>query len=114
MDGVKPVFGIKFTIKRRKIQEINVRVIQYQNQADCLYERVWKMVKYEAMGRQMGKIGLKKVWSRESKTEKSWKHDTKKFLVGNLPLHIISVMELLALQYGIMGFLVMNLLAYSI
>lgn len=39
-------------------------MIQYQNQADCLYERVWKMVKYEAMGRQMGKIDLKKVWSR--------------------------------------------------
>lgn len=58
-------------VNRRKIQEINNRVIQYQNQADCLHGRVWKMVKYKAMGRQMGKIDLKKVWrQREQEGEK--------------------------------------------
>ena len=81
---------------KRKIQEINNRVIQYQNQADCLHGRVWKMVKYKAMGRQMGKIDLKKVWrQREQEGEKLeiWRQ---KFLVGNLPLNIILVMELLS------------------
>lgn len=50
-------------VKKRKIHEINHRVIQYQKQTDCLHGGVWKMVKYKAMGRPMGKIDHKKVWS---------------------------------------------------